>query len=1104
MDLGDIVKGNAEPAVVHQPKPHDSGEKHVTGEALYIDDLREPAGTLHAVPGYAPVASGRVTKIDLEPARQAPGVVDVLTADDIPGANDISPKHVGDDPAIARDRIEFFGQVLFVVLGETREQARRAARMARISTAPTMPVIDVDDAIVADTTVLDDHTFLRGEPTDEIAKAPKQLAGEFRMGGQEHFYLEGQVALAIPGEGEDMFVHSSTQHPSEVQQVIAHVLSVDSSAVTVEVRRMGGAFGGKESQATQWAALAAVGARKTGRPVKLRLDRDEDMIMTGKRHDFRVDYNVGFSKDGVIRGVDVTLAARCGFSEDLSFGVVDRAMFHADGCYYYPTAKIRSRRMRTNTVSNTAFRGFGGPQGKLFAERMIDHIAYSLGRDPLDVRKANLYGGPGRDRTPYNMRIEDSLLPEIIDELERTSDYRARRKEIAEFNSSSPVLKRGLALTPVKFGISFTLIHLNQAGALVHVYKDGSVSINHGGTEMGQGLYVKIAQVVAEEFGIDLERVKITATVTDKVPNTAPTAASSGTDLNAQAAIAACKTIKERLFGLIQDKWNVGREQVQFRENKVVIGNEAIEFGELAHEAFVNRVSLSSTGFYRTPKIEWDREKSQGRPFYYFAYGAACSEVTVDTMTGEMRVSRVDILHDVGKSLNPAIDIGQIEGGFVQGMGWLTTEELVWDSAGQLKTHAPSTYKIPTASDVPENFRVSLFDSGGAREDTIYRSKAVGEPPLMLAISVFFGDQRCHRQPQAGRDATPGCAGYSGSHNAGDPSDQRQGAVMRVWRDLQDAIVRRGGAALVTVVQVQGSAPREAGTRMIVNGDGTFSGTIGGGTLEWQAIALAQKALADPEWRAGIRSFSLGPDLGQCCGGRVELIVERFSPDQEETVTGFAELEERGGFATLGKITGNASLERSAMAGGDTGGDLVTLGDDGVTERFADDNRSLMLFGAGHVGRALVLALAPLDFKVTWLDPRAEAFPAHVPGNVSTSVLGDPGQTLANADADSFLAVMTHSHALDQTIVEGALKHHDFPYVGLIGSATKRARFTRRLREADISEGRMESLVCPIGATGVRSKAPAAIAAAIAVELLLRDEAARQAETPIHAISRAL
>ena len=737
MDLADIISGSPKLSVVRSSIAHDSAAKHATGQAVYVDDIREPVGTLHAVPGYAPIAAGRVTKLDLEAVKKAPGVVDVLTAADIPGINDISPKQVKDDPAIVAERIMFYGQVLFVVVAETRVQARKAAKLAKVTTAPAMPVIDVDDALVAGTTVLADYQFLRGEPGEEITRAPKEITGEFRIGGQEHFYLEGQVALAISGEDGDMLVHSSTQHPSEVQHVVAHVLGLHSNAVTVEVRRMGGGFGGKESQATQWAVLAALGAWKTGRPVKLRLDRDDDMIMTGKRHDFRVDYHVGFGKDGVIRAVDVTFSARCGYSEDLSLGVVDRTMFHADNSYFYPTVRILAKRMRTNTVSNTAFRGFGGPQGMLFAERMMDHIAYMTGRDPLEVRKANLYGGAGRDRTPYGMRVEDNILQEVISDLERSSDYWNRRKAIAEFNASSPVLKKGLALTPVKFGISFTLIHLNQAGALVHLYRDGSIILNHGGTEMGQGLFIKVAQTVAEEFGVGVDMVKITATSTAKVPNTSPTAASAGTDLNAQAAVAACRAIKERLFDFIQERWGGGRDRVQFREGKVFIGNEAMELGALANAAHMARVSLSSTGFYKTPKISWDRDKVSGRPFFYFAYGAACSEVTIDTMTGEMRIDRVDILHDVGKSINPAIDIGQIEGGFVQGMGWLTTEELVWDSAGRLTTHAPSTYKIPTASDLPADFRVALYESGGNREDSIYRSKAVGEPPLMLAISVF-------------------------------------------------------------------------------------------------------------------------------------------------------------------------------------------------------------------------------------------------------------------------------------------------------------------------------------------------------------------------------
>ena len=724
-------------AVVRTAAAHDSSIKHATGAATFVDDITAPVGTLHLAPGYAPIAAGRITRLDVEPVKSAPGVVAVLTAADIPGRNDVSPKAIGDDPLLVEERVMFHGQVAFAVVAETRDQARRAARLARFQTAPMMPAIDVDDALVAGTAVLPDYAFERGEPAEELKRSPRQVTGEMRIGGQEHFYLEGQVALAVPGEDGDMFVHASSQHPTEVQHVVGHVLGIHDNAVTVEVRRMGGGFGGKESQATQWAALAALAAAKTGRPCKIRLDRDDDMTMTGKRHDFRVDYTAGFSREGVLRAVDVSFAARCGHSEDLSLGVVDRTMFHADNAYYYPAAKIVTRRMRTNTVSNTAFRGFGGPQGMLFAERMMDHIAYVTGRDPLDVRMANFYGSVGRDRTPYGMRVEDNILLDLVGDLERTSDYRARRAAIAEFNASSPVLKKGLALTPVKFGISFTLTHLNQAGALVHLYRDGSISLNHGGTEMGQGLFVKVAQVVAEAFGVGLDMVKITATSTAKVPNTAPTAASAGTDLNAQAALAACKAIKERLYGFVEEEWHVTRDHVAFAEGKVRVGNRTMALAELATAAHVARVHLSATGFYRTPKVGWDREKATGRPFYYFAYGAACSEVCIDTMTGEMRLDRVDILHDVGKSLNPAIDIGQIEGGFVQGLGWLTTEELVWDSAGRLQTHAPSTYKIPTAADVPADFRVALFESGGNREDVIYRSKAVGEPPLMLALSVF-------------------------------------------------------------------------------------------------------------------------------------------------------------------------------------------------------------------------------------------------------------------------------------------------------------------------------------------------------------------------------
>jgi xanthine dehydrogenase large subunit len=716
---------------------HDSAALHVQGSAAYVDDMREPEGTVHVYPGFTKEgALGAITRMDLDAVRKAPGVIRVLTHKDIPGVNDCAPVF-GGDPILADGRIMFHGQVIFAVVAETREAARRAARLAKIEIAAEKSAVTVEDALAMKTSdVGEPYAFNRRDAAKAISGAAHRIAESFHIGGQEHFYLEGQVSMAVPEEHGGVTVHCSTQHPSEVQHLVAHMLHVPAAMVTTECRRMGGAFGGKESQAAQWACLAALAAHATCRPAKCRLDRDEDMIMTGKRHDFRIDYKAGFDAKGRITGVDVDFLARCGYSADLSNAICDRAMFHADNAYFYPAARIATRRLRTHTVSNTAFRGFGGPQGMVFAERMMEAIAIKVGADPLDVRKNNLYTDK-RDVTPYGMKVEDNIALAVIEELEASSDYRARRKEIAAFNARNAVLKKGISLTPVKFGISFTLTHLNQAGALVHVYTDGSVHLNHGGTEMGQGLYTKVAQVVAEEFGIDASAVRITATTTGKVPNTSATAASSGADLNGMAAKQAAATIKSRLIAFAAKQWKVPKSRIRFEDGQVLIGNRSISFGDLARQAHIARVSLSSTGYYATPKIHWDRAKAKGRPFFYFAYGAACSEVTIDTLTGEMRIDRVDLLHDVGRSLNPALDIGQVEGGFVQGMGWLTTEELVFDAQGRLRTHAPSTYKIPCASDVPEDFRVKLFESRGNKENTIYRSKAVGEPPLMLGISVW-------------------------------------------------------------------------------------------------------------------------------------------------------------------------------------------------------------------------------------------------------------------------------------------------------------------------------------------------------------------------------
>ncbi len=715
---------------------HDSATLHVSGTATYIDDIPEIEGTLHVAPGFAKEgAKGKIKLINLDAVRSAPDVVAVLTAKDIPGKNDCSPV-AGDDPIFAKGEIEFHGQVVFAVVAKTREAARRAARLAIIEIEKQKPVVTIGDALTSNNDLLPPYSFTSKGIAAELKKSAHRHKGEVKIGGQEQFYLEGQIAYAITQEKGGMFVHSSTQHPTEIQHCVAAMLKIDDAKVVCESRRMGGAFGGKESQAAQWAALAALAAFKTGHPAKCRLDRDDDMMLTGKRHDFEATYEVGLDKTLRIKAVDVMLAARCGYSADLSAAICDRAMFHADNAYFYPNFKIATRRLKTNTVSNTAFRGFGGPQGMVFAEAMMENLAIQHGHDALELRKKNLYTKQ-RNTTPYDQKIDEHVLSEIITTLEKTSSYQKRRKDIAKFNSSNSVLKKGLALIPVKFGISFTNTMMNQAGALVHVYGDGSVHLNHGGTEMGQGLYQKVAQVVAETFGIAVENVAITATRTDKVPNTSPTAASSGSDLNGMAARNAALTIKARMAEVAGREHGVHPSKVTFWDGKVSSKTKSSSFAALATACKGARVSLSATGYYATPEIHWDRATGKGHPFFYFANGAACSEVIIDTLTGEMKVTRVDILQDIGHSLNPAIDIGQIEGGFVQGMGWLTTEELVFDAEGKLRTHAPSTYKIPCASDVPEDFRVALYKSHGNKADTIYRSKAVGEPPLMLPISVW-------------------------------------------------------------------------------------------------------------------------------------------------------------------------------------------------------------------------------------------------------------------------------------------------------------------------------------------------------------------------------
>lgn len=722
----------------HTDLQHDSATKHVTGAADYCDDIAEPVGTLHAYLGVSQVAHGRIKSVDLGAVKSAPGVIGVLTAADIPGVNDISPTGLHDEPVFATETVQFHGQPLFAVVAETRDAARRAAELAQIDYEVLPHITDAADAMDAGYPHVTAPLKLeRGEVEPALAMAPHRLKGRMVVGGQDHMYLEGHIAFAIPGEDNDIVLHCSTQHPSEAQHMVAHVMNVPSNAVVVSVRRMGGGFGGKESQMNLFCVVAAMAAKKWNRAVKIRPDRDQDMIATGKRHDFVIDYDVGFDDAGRVQALDGQFAARCGYSADLSGPVTDRALFHADNTYFYPNVRLTSRPMKTNTVSNTAFRGFGGPQGAIAAERIMEEIAMTLGKDPLDVRILNLYGGEGRDVTPYHQKIEDNVAPQLIAELEKTSDYRARRQAVLTHNAKGGIIRKGIALTPVKFGISFTATWFNQAGALVHIYNDGSVHLNHGGTEMGQGLNTKIAQVVASELQIDFGRIKITKTSTEKVPNTSATAASSGADLNGMAAKDACDQLKARLTAFAADHWDVDAKAVQFIPNAVRVGDQIIAFDDFIKQAYMARVQLSAAGFYKTPKIHWDRASGKGHPFYYYAYGAAVSEVSIDTLTGEYQVDRTDILHDVGKSLNPVLDKGQVEGAFIQGMGWLTTEELWWDDAGRLRTHAPSTYKIPLASDRPREFNVNLADWSENRELTIKRSKAVGEPPFVLGISVF-------------------------------------------------------------------------------------------------------------------------------------------------------------------------------------------------------------------------------------------------------------------------------------------------------------------------------------------------------------------------------
>tara|TARA_B100000579_G_scaffold146895_1_gene119189 strand:+ start:347 stop:2659 length:2313 start_codon:yes stop_codon:yes gene_type:complete len=721
---------------IEQTRPHESGAKHVSGYANYIDDIVEPDGTLYGAIGYSKRANAIITKLDLKDVNRSEGVVSVVTSRDIPGRNDVGAVYDGDP--IFTDKPKYFGQPLFAVAATTTELARKAVLKAKITYKTSKPVIDVKEALKKKLFVLKGKKIKRGNPIKKIKKAKNYIKDTFGLGSQEHFYLEGQIAFVIPQEDNDFKIYSSTQHPSETQQIIAKMLNQKNNTIKVDVRRIGGGFGGKETQSFIFAAICTLLSKKTNCPIKLRMDRDDDILITGKRHDFYSDYEVGFNDKGIIEGLKIKLLSRCGISPDLSGAINGRALLHIDNAYYLSDVLVENYLCKTNTSSSTAFRGFGGNQGMMIIENIIDNVAKYLKKDPAVIRKLNFYQKNKKNITHYGMKIQDNVINEIFNKLIKSSNYNKRKLLIEKFNSKSLYLKKGIAITPVKFGISFTTTHLNQAGALVHIYyADGSVHISTGAIEMGQGTYTKIAQLIANELGLNFNKIKVSSTRTDKVPNTSASAASSTTDLNGAAAIDAVNKIKKNLGLFVKKKYKLKSDKGIYKNGMVKFKGKIFSFNSLVKEAYLNRISLSSSGFYSTPKIFFNNKTFRGRPFLYFCYGAAVSEVLIDTLTGENKILRVDILHDHGRAINPAIEKGQIEGGFVQGAGWLTVEEVIWKQNGELATHSPSTYKIPAVNDMPKKFNVKIFKNLN-KENVVNKSKTTGEPPLMLGMSVFF------------------------------------------------------------------------------------------------------------------------------------------------------------------------------------------------------------------------------------------------------------------------------------------------------------------------------------------------------------------------------
>lgn len=724
---------------------HDSAIKHVTGQSVYVHDITTHQQLVGKVV-YSPVAHARVKHLDISSALALKGIHAILTHADIPGQNQMGPV-VHDEPCLAAGKVEFIGQAIVLIAAETEEAAVSAQKLIKFEFEELEAILSLNDAIEKDNLIAPPRIIETGDVDQAFNMAQHIISGELETGAQEHWYLETQSALAIPGEGNEMLIHASSQNPAETQAIVAEVLGIAKNNIEVQVRRIGGGFGGKETQANHVAAWAALLANATQKPVGIHLFRDDDQKMTGKRHRFLSKYRVGFNALGKILAYSVELNSDAGAATDLSRAILERAMLHAENAYFIPNARIAGKAYKTNLPSNTAFRGFGGPQGMAVIETAIDRIARFLKKDAAEIRKLNFYGINSDHTTPYGETIKNNRLHLMYEKLVESSEYKTRRLWINHFNREHEFIKRGIALTPVKFGISFTTAFLNQAGALVLIYNDGTIAVNHGGTEMGQGLNTKIHEIATSEFGVSPDRIKISVTNTSKVPNTSATAASSGSDLNGMAVKNAIEKLKKRIAEDAVNELKKLNNELDFETDRIVFSDNSVfdvshpeaklSFTEIVKQAYLSQVSLSATGFYKTPGIFFDREKGKGNPFYYYAFGMSVSEVEVDTLTGETKLIRTDILHDVGDSLNPEIDIGQIEGGFIQGVGWVTTEEIKWDKKGHLLTHSPDTYKIPTVNDIPEVFKIDLL-SGYPNEGTIRKSKAVGEPPFMLAFSVWL------------------------------------------------------------------------------------------------------------------------------------------------------------------------------------------------------------------------------------------------------------------------------------------------------------------------------------------------------------------------------